>query len=598
MNRKQRLYTDINRLMGHGPRRWRAISMASRLTHGMHLDDNPGGGGGGGTKLVTLEYGGRSFNLNEAIKIENPERDVPGYLEAIRYQACQIFEKHGPNSPEWKEALGKVTADVQKVIDGYEATLKDYREHLRKIPEPEDRKLDTRPFTSVELRFDPAGEAKARRDREAGPGNAYLERMSLAQFNLTCRRAEQLGLDDEKAIKKVQRFQQIHDVLSLMVTYLAKKDSFFHQRGGWEALPLSAEFKVLALELGQAVHSTRLGNAINETNADEGKNWVPGPILSGRIFPKIEEELRLMAQFETIPMAAKTQDSAVLGAHKIAYKLLENIADDGSTSGAKIKASLWVTKKFTLDAKLYAAGCVATPNWMQDSIAGAEEILSDLAFAMGLGLEQWGMNGQLSAALDTVSIAADDIRKMGDGLRYWYSVMKGVNAMTDIDFGAGITADGVVKTFGQQGSYGTRERRSIFVANTYAIAQLLVMKNNTGRDAVLTMAQLGPNATIRTGSLGQMFGRDIIPSGVITQTHDAFGIDTGAGTKSILLHVFTEGFKRGQRLGMQIDMSSDYRFFEYQEAFRAVARDDFAPVYDPAVAGNTSISQGVNIAKA
>lgn len=578
MNRKQRYFAGVQRLM-------HSVASVVQNERGEVVIDQP--------KLHIHTVGGRSYDLNASIQIVKPEEDLPGYLEAIRTQ-LSLAVTNG-----WgREAFEKAAVDIQKVVDAHDVALKNMRDSMRTTPEPVDGAADVRAFRSVQLRYDPRGEAAVRRDKHAGAGNAYLERMSLAQFNITCRRPEALDLDDEKARRKVSRFQLLHDVLSLQVSYLAKKDSFFHQGGGWEQLREAPEFKALALELGQALHSTRLGNAVNETNADEGKNWVPGPILSSRIYPKIEEEARLLSAFETVPMAAKTVDSGVLGAHKIAYKLLENLADDGTTSGAKVKASLWTTKKFSLDAKLFAAGCVATPNWLQDAIAGADEILTDLATAMAFGKENWMLNGQLSGAIDSVAIASDDIRNMGDGLRKWWSQMKVANAgLIDVDMSTGITAEGLVKMFGQQLSYGNRPAGSIFIANTYAMAQMLVMKTTTGRDVVLTMNQLGDRATFRTGSLGQAFGRDILTTNFLSQTMDAGGIDAGTGDRTVLLHVFTGAVKYGVRLGMQVDISSDYRFFEYQEAFRAVERGDIAAVYDPTVAGNIFVSQGVSIQK-
>lgn len=585
MNRKQRYLAGVQRLM-------RSAFHAVKNERGNVVIGSP-------PKLITLEHGGRSFNLNEKIALdpEHIERDLTGYLEAIRYQATEIFEKYGPNSAEWKEALAKVQVDVKAVLDEQQTVLKDYRDHLRQIPDPADKKTSMRALERLHLRYDPTAEAAARTGKHA-PASPYLSKMSRAQFNLTCQPVGQMGLDDPAMIHKVERYQLLHDVLSLAVTQLAKGDAFFHQNGGWESLPFAAEYKALALELGAGIHATRLGNAVNETNADEGKNWVPGPILSGRIFPRIEEELRLLAQFETIPMTALQQDSAVLGAHKIAYKLAENVADDGTTANAKITPSLWVTKKWSLVAKLYAAGAVATPNWLQDAIAGANEIMGDLAYAMGYGLENWLVNGQLTAALDTVTIGTNDIRKMGDGLRYWLSAIKTANpGYIDQDFGAGMTAEGLVKIFGQQGSFGTRERRCIWIANPFVLAQLLVLKSTNGDNVLLRVGDNGDRATVRTGEVGQLWGRSVFSTGVLSQTMGADGLDAGTGDRSVLLHIFTEGVKRGQRLGMQIDMSSDYRFLEYQQVFRAVARDDIAPVYDPTVAGNTFIGQGANIAK-
>ncbi len=604
MNRTQRKFAGIERLMGHGPRRWHRISMASRLPgggSGMHLDA-AGGGGGAKVELVKFDHGGRTFNLNESIKIDpdHVDRDVIGYMEALRYQACQLFEKFGPNAPEWKEALGKITADMQTVIDEQDKALKDYRKQLdaKKGTDPVGGGLNPRAFQSLQLRFDPQGEATMRaRSIHEGGANGYLARMSLAQFNLTCVPMSHLDIQEEHAARKIERLRKLHDVLSLAVTTLSRRDPFFNANGGWEGLPWAAEFKALALEIGQGVHSTRLGPAINETNADEGKNWVPGPILSGRLYPMVEEEIVLPGAFESIPMAAKTVDSGVLGAHTIAYRLVENLTDVGDTSGAKIKASAFVTKKFTLDAELYAAAAVLSPNWLQDNaLANADWAMRDIAYAMANGEEQWLINGQATAQIDTgLTIATDDIRNNGDGLRYWYKQMKDAALLADVDLSAGITAESLVRIFGQQGNYGNRPRRSVWACNVFCLAQLMVLKTSTGRDVVLTFGQAGDRATFRTGVVAQMFDRDVITSNNLTQTMDGNGIDTGAGDRGVLMHIFTEAVKFGRRLGVSIEMSSDYRFLEYQEVLRAVARGDWGRVYDPTV--HPFIGQGTGVPK-
>lgn len=593
MNRNQRKFAGISRLMrsrsqfapafgSHGPRRWKDGEAGAK------------GGAAAPLELEPVNFAGRSYNLNEAIKIrdEAPAEDLTGYLETIRYNMRQAL-KHVPRGGDDPEVFAKARADLEKVIGEYQATLKDYRDHLRTVPERGDAEGGRADLRRVELRYSPVWESD-RNDKFISP---YLGQMTRAQFNLTCRTVDDLGLEDKKTRAKVTRLQLLHDVIALVSEYQARKSLASFMRGGWEALPWAAEYKQLAAELGQSVHETRLaGPAINETNAEEGKNWVPGPILSARILPLIEEELVLLRFFETVTMPGPQYDIGVIGSHIKSRKLNENILDDGSSSGAKIVADYFKTKKLSFTAKLHAAGAVVTPSWIQDAVVQSQFILTDLAYAIARGREDWMLNGQLTAALDGVTIAADDIRKMGDGLRYWYSLMKAAAIIADVDFSAGLTAEGIVKMFGQQKSYGNRAARSIFVCNTATMAQLLVLKTTTGRDVVLTMNQLGPAATIRTGSLGQMFGRDIVTVNDLADSMDATGIIPAApGDRSVLLHVFTEAVKVGSRLGIQVDYSTDYRFFEYQEAFRAVARDDITRAYDPAT--EPFISQGVGIRK-
>lgn len=593
MNRRQRKFAGIARLMGTGARRWfRNIALEPLLLNaalGAGAADPPE------PKLGKHTIDGIEIDLGQKItKGIFSEGDVGEKLAATLaaiQQELVLAHKNG-----WgKEAIEKAQKDVQAAIDGYKETLADYRKRLdAKQPDgPAEGKFDKRAFSSLDLRFDPVAEARLRaRSQHEKSSNGYLEKMSLAQFNMTCVPTKLWGIEDEKAIKYGNRFQRLHDVLSMAIQSQFRRDPFFD----WKQLPWAAEYQALAFELGQAVRETRLGPAINETNADEGKNWVPGPILSGRLYPMVEEEILLPGAFESIPMAAKTVDSGVLGAHLIAYRLVENILDDGSSSGAKIKASAFVTKKFTLDAELYAAGVVLTPNWLQDNaLANADWAMRDLAYAMANGEEQWLINGQATAAIDTVSIASDDIRNNGDGLRYWAKEMKDAGQIVYVDMGAGIVAEDLPRMFGQQKSYGARPRRSVWALNTYALAQLMVLKTSSGRDVVLTFGQAGDRATFRTGVIAQMFDRDIITANNLTQTHDAAGVDDGVSDRGVMLHVFTEAVKFGRRLGVSIEMSSEYRFLEYQEVLRAVARGDWGRVYDPTV--HPFISVGVNIPK-
>jgi HK97 family phage major capsid protein len=590
---KGRDFAGIERVM-----RRSFTGMQNPLLRSMHMDDAPPAGGGDPPKeppkLQSVQFGGRTYNLNESIAIKDPEHDLPGYLEAVRVQLHEQA-RHGTNSPEFHEALGRATADINTIVAGYQETLKDYRKALRTVPDAGDGEggLKHGTLSAVELRYAPTTKDDLA-DKVVAP---RLQGMSRAQFNMVTRTVDDLGIDQPVARRKVARFQQLHDVLTLKQEWMARKNPAALHRGGWEAMDEAPEYKALSLEIGQELHRVRAaGPAMNETNADEGKNWVPGATLSARILPMIEEEVVLLSAFETVPMPGLTYDMGVLGSHIVSHKLNENILDDGTSAGAKMTPDYFKTKKFTFTAKLHAAAAVASPSWLQDAIVQGDAIIQALAYAIARGREKWMLNGQLTAALDGVAIASDDIRKMGDGIRYWYSQMKAAGLLADVDMAAGITSDSLVKMFGQQGSYGNRARRSIFVANTYAYAQLLVLKGSNGADVVQTFGANGDRSTFRTGSIGQAFNRDIFTTNDLSQTMDANGIDQAAPSdRTVLLHVFTDAIKHGTRLGISIEMTNAYRFLEYQDVFRAVARDDIARGYDPTT--EPFISQGVGIRK-
>jgi hypothetical protein len=77
---------------------------------------------------------------------------------------------------------------------------------------------------------------------------------------------------------------------------------------------------------------------------------------------------------------------------------------------------------------------------------------------------------------------------------------------------------------------------------------------------------------------------------------DAVGIiPSVADSRTALYHINTRPFKIGDRRGVVVDRSMEFRFIQDQLAYRAIARNDFQSAFTPS-ATSPVVNAGLNIA--
>lgn len=554
-------FAGINRVMSAARVRWYRNAML--LNHG------GGGGAGGGTETIELPN-----KISKAWLSHDPDERIPLAFEGIRTQLAIAVEA-ARTAGERATAIEKAAADMQKLTEAQSEILKEYRAALRDVPEQGETRGKIDLSGIGQWRNGVTKDDDLQKDEVA----LGISRMTRAQYNLTCRSVSDLGLDPRSvSAKSVERFQSLHDRLALTVAFLAKTRPQQLQEG-WQKLPGASEYQALADRLNAAYY-TSFANGMNETNATEGKNWVPSDILSARILPYIESLRRLSSLFEAVPMPGPKYTFGVQGSRLKPLKIVENVADDGTTAGAKVTPQTIITKKFNFDAVGYATGVVATPWWLEDAVVQAEFIVREIAESRERGLEDWILNGQLTAAIDNPAPASTDIRSCGDGIRYWFNSMRLAGLVTPQDLSAGMTGENIAKIFGNQGRYSHRARQSAFIVGNLGMTWCLLLKTQTGQNLVQTFNEVGGPGTVQTGLLAVMYGRPIVVTDEMSEGMDANGLVTAGGDRTAIIHVNTDAIKIGHRGGTAVEYTRDYRFFEHQDCFKAVWRSDIKHGYD------------------
>ena len=485
-------------------------------------------------------------------------------------------------------AVEKALPDVNEAISGYKETLADYRNHLRAENERPGKgdKIDLRSINRWELPV--SSNDNVSQDAVA----KSLSRLSVGHYNVLCKQDRDLGIEPGTATSRiVNRFRQLNDELAMQIAYLAAKDPAQLQMHGWKGLPGAEEFTKLATQIGEAV---RL--AINESSGTgaEGANWVPSDVMSSRILPYVESERLLLNFFEEIAMPNPTYTMGVLGSRIYPKKLVENYTDAGTVTNASVSKQQWTMKNFQFVAAGYATGVIATPWWLEDTVAqGSDFILREGAESMNRGDERWLVNGQASGQIDGGVIATDDIRMVGNGIRYFFSQMVTAAIAAPVDLSAGMTADDLAMIFGKQGRYAHKVKQSIWVASNLALTHALLLRSKTGERIVQTLDVAGGNATFPSGAIATVWGRPIVPSDEVSEAMDANGLEGNGGALSAIYHVYTPAIKVGRRGGMTVGYSTDARFFEHQECFKFVRRSSIKCGYDTSTESTIGAGFGI-----
>jgi HK97 family phage major capsid protein len=427
---------------------------------------------------------------------------------------------------------------------------------------------------SIPLKYDPSQD------------ETFKGKMSRAHYNLLMLDKSDRDRLDDPARKTVERFQELHDTLAFVHTYMLGRDPVTRQNyldaGGMKGLKLWKQYEPLAKQISLAMDTT------------QDVAWVPtgvGVSLAEDLRPMFE----LVRYIPTIPMPRSPYQYPVLGAHFLAYLATEATGDTDPRTGTNAIGKRDVTtSSVTFTAKKAAAVVLTSTELEEDSIVPiVAAIRGDLATAVAAAVENCWLNGQLTGTIDTGDVpGSTDYRKAWDGLRY-FAEQTGVS----YDFGSGLVAEGLRSIKGQMKKYGKDPASGVFVTGYSGFAAMLTLKDSGGTSLVLTQDKLGANATLVRGTLGFLFGSPVVVSDYYPENMTAAGI-VNAGNRTGLLYFNREMFRHGEVRLSTIEASRDWAFDTDQVAFKVTYRASGKPIVTPNNTTCKSVGKGVNIATA
>lgn len=514
------------------------------------------------------------------IQFKNVSADDPAALVEIREQLQATHELT-------ESGFARATKDVTDRLEKMEADrvqqsgiLQEIRRAMTDAPARRDSGYEPDPASIRSL-------VDGVRPDEDMPKMLGGRQINASHFALITQSREILkakGADD-LTIRELSELGALNDILLIESKRRGLVDpAGFMAAGGIQGMIWFPRWKQLM---------EKYARALNETNATEGLNWVP-TILSGEMWRLVQVDMRLANFFPSFQMTSKVNESVVEGADMIGYYIAEGTADD--TSDGTITSSQFTTLKATWTARKYAGRGVTTREIEADSVVNmVTEIQYKIAKALRRAKEKAIVSGQRSAAIDSDTIAASDCRNLWDGIRKKLAV----SAITKQDFGAGITAEGLLVLKGQMcpdgRAYGLDPSAMIWLTSAAGYVRLLALKGSSGNAVVLTQDVAGAANTFQRGQLGEMFGSALVVSEFVPQTLDANGlVPAVAGTKTAIYAVNTEAFKLGERLGITLDVNPYLLGNQDKIVYKGVARSDFESQVTPS-STEVLVAGGVNI---
>ena len=399
--------------------------------------------------------------------------------------------------------------------------------------------------------------------------------------------------DDESRLfhapkhKAIRRLQSAADnayiVDAMMRAGMSKgEEAAYDRSGGMTSLDTWKRFEARRDDFTKAV--TELIDTSTEV-----ANWLPTQ-YGANLYEQIKIGLPLLNFFQEIAMSAGTMILPLDMNDVEAMRVTETTTSGGTTDPHldvnHVNPGALASGKITAVAEKLRARFWLSAEADEDTIVAMIPFLNRKGRrAMGEAIEDAIVNGQITGNIDTALThftkanppAATDARDCWDGLRYLFQQYTGSPA-TRTDAG-GATIKPTVVTLRDirfaMGEYGVDPAQ---VAYILGVAGYLKLLDDTN---VMTVDKFGPNATVRTGSLAQVDGCDILVSRRVPQNTDATGNIANGGavsTRTLALAVHEMACllfnRRRITVGSQRWLASD------SEELCWFWRGDFQPVYN------------------
>lgn len=355
----------------------------------------------------------------------------------------------------------------------------------------------------------------------------------------------------------------------------------YRRKGGARSLKVYRQYAAIRDNFVKAV-----GDLID--TGTEVANWIPTQ-YSSSLYEKIKLGLPLMGMFREIAMDAPTVVLPLNMNDHEALRVTQTTTLGSSGAGDPWQDAYFNNPTAFASAKItFVAEKLRARYWMseeasEDSIVALLSMLQNLMVRnIGEAIEDAIYNGQVTGDIDTggthfgksnpVSSYTNDARYCWDGIRYHASVYTGSPSTSADQSNAKPTVVALRGLRAAMKEIGTNPANLAYILGPIGSIKLLDDTN------VLTLDKLGPNATIRTGSLAQVDGVDVIVSRRVPENANASGVIDGTTTnRSMASCVHTDAYLVGNRrritLGQQQWLASD------TTELAAFWRGDVQPVY-------------------
>lgn len=429
--------------------------------------------------------------------------------EETKIEEAEELALSGAGKPKTENLTAK---DVMKLLDERDKKTREYFE--AKLAGRSEMEADrTLPFEI--------------RDAELAAHAYGIETLSLDQrMTMTSRDLSEAGIIDRERDLTLSS-QRLAGRLYLAGQLMRKDPRAFRRYGTYRQA-------LAALNEETKGRQTR---AMDEFTPGEGAEWVPVR-WTGILLERVEQALVIAALFPHFTMVTKDETVGLSGARPVMYHLGQWPLSDNE---AAIPASTPGTDDLTFHAKDMYIRLIYGTNWSEDSAFRSMEIIErDMIQSARRGIDDAFLNGDTAGALDTgfdytlhPRLAFEGIRKViGSG--YKYDVTSGATAFTSTDL------DEIKLLMGQP--WGGDVTRLVYLTSMLGSTRI-----NQFSD-VRTVTDMGPQAVLMRGQLGEIGNVPILQSEFIGRNFNASGIYDGVTqTYTILICVNRDAFIVGDR---------------------------------------------------
>ncbi len=326
-------------------------------------------------------------------------------------------------------------------------------------------------------------------------------------------------------------------------------------------------YAILCGELAQ--YDRSFAKALDTATTNEGAEWIPTQ-FSAQFIDDLRLLLRVGALFPRINIPEGTGDLPVprQGGRKRVF-LQGEATSDNPTDYSSITPG---TGKVTFSPVKHAALVRFSDEIQEDAaVAIAPMMMAELMQGIVDAEEDAVINADITDThQDSDVIASDDIRKSWIGLRKHTGGSGGVAA---VDVG-GMTVSAFRNVRKAMGRYGAMSSDLAYIVGVSGYIQML------GITQVLTLDQIGPQATILQGELARFDNSPVIVSEFIREDLTTLGVYDGATTTdTITLLVNTRAFWLADKGAPRTETDRDIK--KGQSFSVASRRIDFKETQNP-----------------
>lgn len=324
--------------------------------------------------------------------------------------------------------------------------------------------------------------------------------------------------------------------------------------------------------------------ALDATTAGGVDEWVPTD-LSPNLIEKVRLQLKVLSLFPEIPMPTNPYQLPVEIGNFDTFMHAQQTADTSQTlipSGDDADVSGLTT--FTI-TNAHGAKVLVSKDATEDSIiAILPFIQSRIILGLAQGREDAVLNGDTTATHQDSDVTdAVSRRKLFKGLRKLSIANSYTRDMSTQSL------RNLILMIGDMGVHGVNPSETAWVTSISGLVQLMA-----NVPQFQTLEQMGPNAVILAGQMGQILARPVIVSEYLRSDLDGTGVYSGTGnTKTVLHLVNRNAFALGRRGAVDAETLRELFALSRQICLLASERIDFEPLRP--IATNEAVVTGINI---